>query len=50
MKNARRPDLNLRDTVCLSSIKAVIPAYDGKPFVGHDTRLTVSSITGTGSV
>jgi len=46
---AKRPQFKLRDTVQLSSIKSMIPAYDGKPAVVRDTRLSVSSITGTGS-
>jgi hypothetical protein len=51
----KRPALQLRDTVQLASHKSVIPAFDScdgagvKPFVGHDAKLTVSSITGTGS-
>ena len=46
---AKRPQFKLRDTVQLSSIKSMIPAHDGKPAVLGDTRLSVSSITGTGS-
>lgn len=49
MSKTKRPALNIRDSVTLSSIKSSIPAYDGKPAVLRDTVLAVSSITGTGS-
>lgn len=51
----RRPTHQLRDTVQLASHKSTIPSFDScdgagmKPFVGHETKLVVSSITGTGS-
>ncbi len=44
-----RPKFKLRDSVRLSPIMRMIPAYDGKPAVLRDTTLSVSSITGTGS-
>lgn len=46
MNKTKRPTIRLRDTV---TVKNVIPAYDGKPWVLSDTALTVSSVTGTGS-
>lgn len=45
----RRPKHRKHDRVTLASHKSVIPAYGGKPFVGRDTVLTVSHLTGTGS-
>ena len=49
MATTKRPALRKQDRVTLSRIKSVIPAYGGKPFVGRDTVLTVSHLTGTGS-
>jgi hypothetical protein len=49
MAAIKRPALRKNDRVTLSRIKSVIPAYGGKPFVGRDTILTVSHLTGTGS-
>jgi hypothetical protein len=48
-RKAKRPSVRIGDTVSLSPIKSMIPAYDGKPAVLRDTVLTVSSITGTGA-
>lgn len=45
----RRPRHRKHDRVTLAPHKSVIPAYGGKPFVGRDTVLTVSHLTGTGS-
>lgn len=45
----RRPKLRTGDLVLLAPQKSVIPAYDGKPFVGRESVLRVSSVTGTGS-
>lgn len=50
MAKTKRPNLQLRQSVTLSSIKSPIPAYDGKPFVGRDMQLTVSHITGKGTI
>jgi hypothetical protein len=44
-----RPHLHINDRVVLASYAPLIPAYDGKPFVGRETVLRVSSISGTGS-
>jgi len=49
MATTKRPALRKNDRVTLSRIKSVIPAYGGKPFVGRDTILTVSHLTGTGA-
>ena len=49
MATSKRPALRKHDRVTLSRIKSVIPAYGGKPFVGRDTVLTVSELTGKGS-
>jgi len=49
MKKASRPRVRPGDRVILAYHKSVIPAYDGKPFVGHDQELRVSSVPGTGS-
>jgi hypothetical protein len=49
MATTKRPTLRKNDHVTLSPIKSVIPAYGGKPFVGRETVLTVSHLTGTGS-
>ena len=49
MATSKRPALRKQDRVTLSRIKSVIPAYGGKPFVGRETVLTVSHLTGTGS-
>jgi hypothetical protein len=45
----KRPAHRINDRVTLASHVAVYPAYDGKPFVGHETVLRVSSVSGTGS-
>ncbi len=44
-----RPKLRKNDLVTLSAIKRPIPAYADKPFVGRETVLAVSHLTGTGS-
>lgn len=49
MATSKRPALRKNDTVTLSRIKSPIPAYGGKPFIGRETELTVSHITGTGA-
>ena len=49
MAKTKRPTLRKHDRVTLSRIKSLIPAYGGKPFVGRDTILTVSHLTGTGA-
>ena len=49
MATIKRPTLRKHDRVTLSVIKRPIPAYGGKPFVGRETVLTVSHLTGTGS-
>jgi hypothetical protein len=49
MATSKRPALRKQDRVTLSAIKRPIPAYGGKPFVGRETVLTVSHLTGTGS-
>lgn len=46
---AKRPSHRKNDRVVLARHKSLIPAYDGKPFVGRDTVLEVSHLTGTGS-
>ncbi len=47
---AKRPQVKPGELVVLSPIKRPIPAYDGKPFVGRETVLTVSGVSGTGTV
>lgn len=47
---AKRPKFRIGDLVSLASYTPLIPAYMGKPFVGRETVLRVSSITGKGGV
>lgn len=49
MAKQSRPKLLKNDSIKIASHVAVIPAYGDKPFVGHDTLLRVSSISGTGT-
>ncbi len=44
-----RPNYSKNDKVTLCSHVSAIPAYAGKPFVGCDTVLSVSHLTGRGS-
>jgi hypothetical protein len=44
-----RPKFHINDRVVLASHVRAFPPYDGKPFVGHENVLRVSSISGTGS-
>ena len=44
-----RPNYSKNDKVTLCSHVSTIPAYDGKPFVGRDTVLSVSHLTGRGT-
>jgi hypothetical protein len=46
----KRPSWRPGDEVVLAAHKSVIPAYDGKPQIGHEDVLRVSSVTGTGSL
>lgn len=47
---AKRPKFKINDRVTIASYTPLVPAYGGKPFVGRDTILRVSSIAGTGSL
>ena len=47
---AKRPKFKIGDLVSLASYTPLIPAYGGKPFVGRETILRVSSITGKGTL
>lgn len=49
MSASKRPTLRKHDRVTLAPHKSLIPAYGGKPFVGRETILTVSHLTGTGA-
>jgi hypothetical protein len=50
MSNTKtRPAFKKNDRVVLASFAPLIPSYDGEPFVGRETVLNVSHITGTGS-
>lgn len=46
---SKRPTLRKQDLAKLSPTKRSIPAYGKKPFVGRDTELFFSHLTGTGS-
>lgn len=48
MAKTKRPSLKINDRVTLRF--RAIPAYGGKPFVGKDTVLRVSSVSGKGTV
>lgn len=50
MAKAPRPRIRVNDHVTLASHTPLIPAYGGKPFVGRDTILRVSSIQGKGTL
>lgn len=50
MARAKRPRFRINDRVTLASHTPLIPAYGGKPFVGRDTILRVSSIVGKGTL
>jgi hypothetical protein len=49
MAKAKRPPFKINDRVTIASYTPLVPAYGGKPFVGRETVLRVSSVTGTGS-
>lgn len=46
----KRPRFHVNDRITIAPYTPLIPAYGGKPFVGRETVLRVSSITGTGAV
>ena len=41
--------LRIRDSVRLAQHVRCVPAYGDKPVLGHDTTVSVSSISGRGS-
>jgi hypothetical protein len=49
MAKERRPTFRVSDRVVLAEHTPLIPAYEGKPFVGRETVLRVSSIVGKGT-
>lgn len=49
MAKAKRPRFKINDRITLASYTPLIPAYGGKPFVGRDKVLRVSSVTGKGT-
>lgn len=50
MAKTRRPRFQINDRVTLAPYTPLIPAYGGKPFVGRETVLRVSSIDGKGTL
>jgi len=50
MAKAKRPRFRVNDRVSLAPHTPLIPAYGGKPFVGRDTILRVSSVVGKGTL
>lgn len=49
VKKAKRPQARPGELVTLAPHRSGIPAHDGKPMVGREDVLRVSSVTGTGS-
>lgn len=49
MAKAKRPRFRVNDRVTLAEHTPLIPAYGGKPFVGRNTVLRVSSVVGKGT-
>ena len=47
---AKRPQFRINDRITIAAYTPLVPAYGGKPFVGRNTILRVSSITGKGSL
>lgn len=50
MAKTKRPQFRVNDRVTLAAHTPLIPAYAGKPFVGRDTVLRVSSVVGKGTL
>jgi hypothetical protein len=50
MAKAKRPQFRVNDRVTLAAHTPLIPAYGGKPFVGRELVLRVSSVVGKGTL
>src|ERR1700751_854003 len=46
----KRPRFKINDRVALASYTPLVPAYAGKPFLGRNTVLRVSSLAGKGTL